>query len=619
MGGWRTRNWTPAPNLLDGPDFRGAPTVLNAADALSASAGAAALRSLTLLGLALLGGDAARAHDPPTGRGPSDVRAMFLRSPILRGAPRERGRFTDRTEPLALPFLIDGARRATRVPLHLLVHDWADAGETWRVDRVVVQHRGKTLAESAPAFECLGDPRFGQLQSDLERLPTPLSRMRRRQRWFSVAAATVFDAPRSAALLDALPARFAALDSGSESQPPPFAELRLDLDLADLFPAGAPTASVNPLLRFEVDLTRLPGGQRVTLRTDRLVSMQPAWPTPSPAFVERFGRPLRGDLHVHSSASEVSLNGGSLNAGSLNAGPPSEGPLRDRGFGDLVGSFSTSELDVLLHAFGLDFAVLCDGSPKLQGANATSGGERLLAWHGAAELPADFEAGRGRTAQAFGSALSIVQSPTLPDPRGAWTIAAAAAGFERGELHAIEIWSGDWQDGQADDVGFWVELLLAGHRIAAVSGSDTRDEPVAFGATHVLGADQAADPAALAAALSAGRCVLSNDDLLAFGVVRAEHFFGPGSSAPAGVEVELELHHALRGPTRIELYRGVAGEPTESLIHVFKALEGEDVVRLPLEPAPVNSYLRVYAAGADGLRRAYTNPIWFDAPEADSP
>jgi hypothetical protein len=169
-------------------------------------------------------------------------------------------------------------------------------------------------------------------------------------------------------------------------------------------------------------------------------------------------------------------------------------------------------------------------------------------------------------------------------------------------------------------IGFWEDLLDAGHRLTAIAGSDSHDpdrpsdRPGALGRPATVIAAETLDQDLLLEGVRAGRVFvdlthpgLSRLDLIArAGDVGAR--MGGALAAPAGTEIAFQVI--------VEDAAGARVEVVETGRRVTRLAAGETRFTRVSDGAP--GWIRVNLRDADGALLALGNPIYLN-PRAPGP
>ncbi|HET9614574.1 MAG TPA: CehA/McbA family metallohydrolase [Candidatus Limnocylindrales bacterium] len=146
-----------------------------------------------------------------------------------------------------------------------------------------------------------------------------------------------------------------------------------------------------------------------------------------------------------------------------------------------------------------------------------------------------------------GALVSINHPSSFGDP---WCVGCHwdFARVDYSTFDTMEIWNGGWADVETaneDNIAFWTDLLDAGLRLTAISGTDSHgpvdDDDPTLGFNHVYAAERS--EAAILEGIRLGRVYLSAGPLLTF---RAHGDDGsevsvPGETMAAGAAIELNV------------------------------------------------------------------------------
>ena len=184
-------------------------------------------------------------------------------------------------------------------------------------------------------------------------------------------------------------------------------------------------------------------------------------------------------------------------------------------------------------------------------------------------------------AHAQGAVISINHPSAFGDPWCGgchWDFALV----DYATIDAIEVWNGRWRIPESDNNGalaFWTDLLDAGFRPTAVSGTDSHsaeeDEYIALPMNHVYADDRS--EGAVLDAIRGGRVFLSSGPILTFQArgTDGRNVVLPGDDIPAGGQLSLTADVTeLDSPARLWFVtsgsRVLIGEcepSTTSLVH----------------------------------------------------
>ena len=164
-------------------------------------------------------------------------------------------------------------------------------------------------------------------------------------------------------------------------------------------------------------------------------------------------------------------------------------------------------------------------------------------------------------------------------------------------------------------IGFWEDLLDAGHRLTAIAGSDSHDpdrpvdRPGALGRPATVVAAEALDPALLLQGVRAGRVFvdlghpgLARLDLVA-SAGSADALMGGAVAVPAGTEIAFQI--IIEGAPD-----GTQVEVIETGRRVTRLAAGETRFSRTSDGAP--GWIRVNLRDADGALLALGNPIYLN-------
>lgn len=577
---------------------------------------------------------------------------------------RVERRRQDAGAPALLVFLPRTVREPVRVSGQALLYEWLPAGSVAELERLRLIAGDDVLVDRPLDGAMVGDPRFGRINADLERLPDALSHLHRHGRQFASPLAATLQGDDALALARSIGERVHSLTADLRlSDTSPYGRVDFELDLDQVFATDDPVGSLRPLT-VEVSY-RLSDGRLA--RAWRAIELRWLGPRPTAEALPIGGSLFdvhRGDLHVHSCHGEA-----------VGACAPSSNCTAESL--QLSGSFSFAQLKSQYQALGVDFFTSTDHSYCIDddaefdaiaaelaaitdpnfiaimdtelssdevgpqtGSDAgdltcfglsehnhmgahgittrkAGGGSGLLGWcDGLFSDALDPFTSNIAAIRAEGG-YPVVHHGTAEF--FGWQSFEATTGIESGGMHGAEIWNGGFVSGQGGAVGQWVDWLLGGRILFAYSGSDTHDAAIDFGVNHVLLPAGSFSEAALESALRAGRLFISNDAtlILTAGLGGLElpmgsiQSFDPGTVPADPVTVSLTYDFGA-APSTITVFTGRAGDGSESVVCTSAPLTGAGVFEctLPLELGAA-SWVRAYSESVAGTEVAYTNPVFF--------
>jgi len=410
--------------------------------------------------------------------------------------------------------------------------------------------------------------------------------------------------------------------------------LTFEVNLAELFPVNAEPGDEAVI---DIRLHYLDGkGQPASLAYTHAIQLLPAYLPPPEEWQARFGMGrstpawYAGDLHVHNCRDQAAGGCPSCAAESFNlTGSYSNAQLKPQFQALGFGFFSTTThsycinndtefQEVVTESTQLDeatFRVLCgteltnrEKGPQ-QGSDindtlCTLGGN----WgRGIAHM-----GGHGITTRKPGGQQGFMDNcdaPIMPqdenvrkvNQEGGFTIANHPGGdtlsfnsvdrFQGMEMNmtvGTEVWNHDVSSGFITQIhrNWWIERMLEGKITYPFSGSDTHDEAVDFGATHVL-VDGALTDAKLIASMKQGRHYLSNGPFLSNtlydnggrsldmgGIIQVA-----ASRIPQNYPVHLDSFYNLGNDVAtVRVYRGVVGDNDETILAEYQNVTGSGVL-----------------------------------------
>ncbi len=571
---------------------------------------------------------------------------------------------------LLLPFIPSEVRTLRTAEVALLVYNPDALGRSVQLESFELVADGQALVQVQLQGELMGDPRYGEVNALIERLPREVSELRRDRRYFAAAEDTEFAGEAVTEARREIASRWGLLSqSYAAGVPKPFTQLDFMLPYDQLFFEDAAAGEV---VQVELRVAyRTPSGAlRVATTTHTITRYAPFSPL-SPSVQASFGAGVSvhvGDLHVHSCHGEAA-----------NSCSPSSNCTAESL--QLSGSFSYAQLKTQYQALGYDwftatdhsycinstaefqaiqsecaaatdasFLVMADMEVSSDESGPQVGGDlgdalclgltsanHMGAHDITTRIPAGSDGFLGFCDGLFTDELDPFQTnidrvraqggyPIVNHPDGSsfgWNSEAHTHGIEENGMHGVEIWNDTVQTGQGGHVGRWVDWLLGGRLLYAFSGSDTHDEAFAFGANHVLLEDVAFDIPNIHAALRAGRSYISNAHSLVIevGLGGASIPMGAMHSIPQGspaASLTPRVHYDFGSDTAtISIFKGKVGDAAETTVCTSGPLTGQGVYECAstLETG-ANSWYRAYSES--GSKTAYTNPVFF-LPIASDP
>ncbi len=565
-------------------------------------------------------------------------------------------------EPVLAPYLVREVRALLPAAAQLLVVNRDAPGRGIELVEVEVSVAGLVIERLPLERSLAGDPTCAEWNATLERLPEGAAhRHGVHRRHFAPPDAPQIDPREAFAVQRDLRRDLAAMrERYADPAARPFAHVDLILPYDQLFASDAPLGEV-VTLTFTLRWRDARGRPRQSAVTEEV-----RWLGPRPGLPGSFtlGNPTvsvhAGDLHVHSCHGEA-----------VGACPPSTDCTAESL--QTSGSFSYAELRSQYEALGLDWFTATDHSycinsdaeyaaivaeaqavtdasflcvPDIELSSDEEGpqvgsdsGDILClgltsANHmGAHGITSRMEGGDdgllGFCNGLFSDALEGFKAnaaeiraqggyPVINHPAAssfAWNSFAETEGQEAGMMHGVEIWNGATRTGQGGDVAAWVQWLLAGRILYAYSGSDTHDEAFDFGANHVL-VEGSVDPESLIDALRAGSVYVSNGPSLVVELslggslvpMGAQHVLPtPVPNAPVTVRAHVDFG---ADTGTVQLYRGVVGDASETLLVTSAPISGSAVVEFSDVLVDGCSWYRAYAENQAASSAAYSNPVF---------
>ena len=569
---------------------------------------------------------------------------------------------------ILVPHIINTASELDGVASAIVIYDPVD-GRRVNVERIQVSSPDGVLIEQEIGAALLGDPRFGELGSIIERLPHEIAHVQGRQRHFSDEREGFFlgheieeKIHTAEALLEQLRREW------SDGLELPMTEEHFVIQLGELFSEDGP-------LGEEIEITvsatwTTPGQAQRTSTTTALITRAPLALDPPASFIQAMGAASiqRGDMHVHTCHGE-----------SLGACAPS-GNCTAESF-QVTGSFTLAELKSQFIALGSSWYTVTDHSycinddaeyqaivnecasasdpsflclPHLELSSDEEGSQtgsdladilclgltsaNHMGAHGInSRIPGGGDGFLGFCDGLFSDVLTpYSQNIATVNAQGGFAIANhptagtfgwesydSTAGQEGGGLHGVEIWNGGAQTGQGAAVGRWIEWLLDGRILYAYSGSDTHSQAVAYGANCVLFNGEDFTPGNLNELLKKGRLYISDGPVLIGDVVIGGQPLSMGTVQtlppnPPATSINSRAHYNFGSSTgTITLFRGRVGDANETVLAQSGALTGEGVFEFSHSlDLSARTWYRSYAETNGGT--AYGNPVFFQ-PSASDP
>jgi hypothetical protein len=592
--------------------------------------------------------------------------SLLLPAAVLLGvaavSARRSQQAAEALDPVLVPFIPDEVRVLQPAEVALLVYNPSASGEVMALESLEVVVGDEVLFRTELVDELVGDPRYGEVNALIERLPHEVSELHRDRRYFASEEAPEFGGEEVLEARREIASRWSVLaDAYLAGAPRPFAQVGFPLAYDQLFFADA---AEGESVRVDLRLAYTLGGARRVASTSRLITKWAPFSTVSTTLEASLGSGVSvhaGDLHVHSCHGE-----------SAGACSPSSNCTAETL--QTSGSFSYAQLKSQFQTLGYDWYTATDHSYCI---NSTAEFQVIQSECAAATdstflVMADMELSSDESGPQVGSDLGDVLClgttsanhmgahaittriaagedgllgfcdglfsdvldpfttnitavraqggyPIINHPDGSsfgWNSAASTQGIEAGGMHGVEIWNDATQAGQGGNVGRWVDWLLGGRLLYAYSGSDTHDEAFNFGANHVLLVDEPFTIPNVHNALRQGRSYISNAHSLVIEVGLG------GSNVPMG-EMQAVPSGAPAAPLRprvhynfgadsgvITIFRGRAGDSAETVVCTSGPLTGQGVFECnsTLETSS-NSWFRAYSES--GNKTAYTNPVFF--------
>ncbi|RMH05318.1 MAG: hypothetical protein D6702_00585 [Planctomycetota bacterium] len=205
-------------------------------------------------------------------------------------------------------------------------------------------------------------------------------------------------------------------------------------------------------------------------------------------------------------------------------------------------------------------------------------------------------------------------------PNGMWGFNSVAGfrGWNHGYTFGTEVWNGDTMTPNAPHVWWWKQRMLEGEFTYPLSGSDTHDAAMDFGALHVW-VEGAYNEPALLAGIRSGRAYLSNGPFVdlqlrdghgrsALGGARV---FVQASKVPPGYPVDVEVFYNVAQASTVRVWRGAVGDPDETLLQEFTGVTGGGSFIVPATVEPTASaWYRAEIEQADGRAGAWSMPVY---------
>ncbi len=567
-----------------------------------------------------------------------------------------------------LPFgLLESVRDASRrVPMQIQVYHAGEelaALESFEARAV----DGRLLAQVDLGGESLrgdGGDLF-QLHFLLERLDPGLSHRHEQRLFIPLEEWRPLPPEEEARLIDEVRLRLNALRESGVHQ---LRNLRFEVDLAELFPAGA-----RPGDEAVYDLAlhyRDASGVRHTARLDgQRIRLLDPWLPPPDAWFAAHGRSrgtggswLTGDLHVHNCRDQAILGCPDCPAESFN----------------VTGSFTNADLAAQFQALGFDFfsttthsycinsdaefndvlnesqildtpdfQVICgtELTTEEQGPQMGTdvfdtvcflGGQFFsegIAHYGGHGITSRKEGGQDgfldncdppiRNQQANVDEVNAEGGFAIanhPGGGGIWggglglNSVAQFEGIEGNRAWGSEIWNGGENQATTQHRAWWIGRLTEGKFTYPYSGSDTHDAAFDFGATHVWHEGALTD-ASLIAALKSGNHYLSNGPFLSLDMFDARgnrlEMGGiaqvPANRLPANYPVTVEVFYNTAASSTVTIFVGSVGAG-ETAVATFPGVSGQGSLQTSVTvPTGGSSWYRAELIRDDGSQSAYTS------------
>ena len=529
------------------------------------------------------------------------------------------------------PSAVHDVRVLTETTSHLVIYNPAPGGEPALLIAMRVLAGGETISEKALARELFGDPRYGELNAILERMPEEISHSHG-NRYFAPEDAPVF---RGAEVLEQKRrARELLRDLQADlvEAAPFFVQESLPLPLERVF-SGVESRGTRRTLVFEVDYADATGRLR-TASAERAIRWLGPWTDLPSSYAsgEVSYTVYSGDLHVHSCHGEAV----GACAPSTNCFAESTQVLTSVSYAELKQDYKSlghewfaatdhsycindaaeyqaivDEIDAI-DVHDPDFVAMPDIELSSDEEGTQEGSDVSDAFCTSPPTPQNHMGAHGICERIHGGkddvfgycdetdsgydALSsfqtnittvgrqggytIVHHPASPG--WAWNSREDLEGLENDRAHGVEIFNGDEQVGQGGNVGAWVDWLLDGRILYAYGGSDTHDNAFDFGANHVLfEPSDYFDRRTLEGILKQGHSYVSNQHALIMDVVFQGEtlLMGTVKDLPPGTSsevVDVNVHYNFGSDSAtITIFKGVVGDASETELVTSGALSGE--------------------------------------------
>ncbi len=205
-------------------------------------------------------------------------------------------------------------------------------------------------------------------------------------------------------------------------------------------------------------------------------------------------------------------------------------------------------------------------------------------------------------------------------PNGMWGFNSTGGfrGWNHGFTFGTELWNGDTFTVNAPHVWWWKQRMLEGEFTYPMSGSDTHDNAMDFGALHTW-VDGTYDEAGLLAGITSGRSYLSNGPFLDL-EMRDQHgrsadggarIVVNGNMVPVGHPVDIEVFYNVSQDSVIRVWRGEVGAADEVLVQEFTGITGSGsvITSTTVEPT-ADAWYRAEIEHSDLRAGAWAMPIY---------
>ncbi len=569
-----------------------------------------------------------------------------------------------------LPFIPSAVRVAMPIPAKVLIYNPLEGEGPIHLERLEVRVGRDMIGELFLDEDLAGGREYGVFQALLERLPREVTERQREKRYFAADTDVEFVGLEVFEKQAELRRRVASYRESLEAgQAQTFIEREVIVPLDQVFPpAEVPGAQAR--LRFILFYQTADGGPATASAEQTLTWLGPAASLPDGLTSLGSNSSVHfGDMHVHSCYGEAlnACGDGNCYAESLQlSGSFTYTQLKHQYQSLGMDWFTATDHSYCVNSAAeyamivsdcqsvTNSAFICIPDLELSSDEAgtqtgSDGADGFCAWlteanhMGAHGITSRIEGGDDHllgfcdtlltdALADFRTNIAEIRSqggyPVAHHPTAdhySWNSYDEALGIESNALHGVEIWNTEVDgslSGQGAAVGRWVDWLLDGRILYAYAGSDTHDEAnsslvVGFNAAVLSGEPFTQDN--LEGSLRAGQVYVSNGPALLLEVDLGNETLFMGSRRPVSagtsstaltLRVAYDFNSAAAGS--VTLFGGRAGDSSETTLSHNAGLGGSGVLSLPTSLVTDRlSWYRAYLETNDGLKAAYTNPVFF--------